>query len=202
MHSCTHSGDLYCAADEFAAVEDALQGRSACAEDCGYFENTSELELQFDSVDPTRAGNIAGYAAGDVQDARCGSSALGRCGSSLGLDVDRSWAWIDPGPNMGRSWAMRIDRGPMQIDHGPDGDRSWSNVDRSWPDVVGLCRCDPAKLAAGQEFTGCNWTMATMLSMTELLASGIPAGYREQDLTRFWNYTVTVYSKVETSHFM
>ena len=114
----------------------------------------------------------------------------------LGLDVDRSWAWIDPGPNMGRSWAMRIDRGPIQIDHWPDGDRSWSNLDRSWPDVVGLCRCDPAKLAAGQEFTGCNWTMATMLSMTELLASGIPAGYREQDLTRFWNYTVTVYSKV------
>ena len=132
MHSCTHSGDLYCAADEFAAVEDALQGRSACAEDCGYFENTSELELQFDSVDPTRAGNIAGYAAGDVQDARCGSSALGRCGSSW------AWMWIDPGPGsiLGPIWAdhgpcgsivaryrsiiglMEIDRGPIWIDRG------------------------------------------------------------------------------------
>ena len=87
MHSCTHSGDLYCAADEFAAIEGALQGGRACAEDCGYFNHTSELELRFDSVEPTRAGNIAGYAAGDAQDVRCGSI-LGPMWIDHGPDVD------------------------------------------------------------------------------------------------------------------
>ena len=64
-------GDLECSPDEYPAVRGvalsaADESRLGCAEDCGLWSATTQLEMTFDVVDRATAGPLAGCDPAEV----------------------------------------------------------------------------------------------------------------------------------------